>query len=1318
MVNATDGTLDSAPVTGTAPVTQDLVNDAPSAPSVSDSVALEKGSAAIGTVVATASGSTDPNVGDTVSYELADGSKTDYAIDAATGVITLTQAGADKVNAGETLAAPVVNATDGTLDSAPVTGTVPVIVDTVAPTGLLGEAEIAIDVNNNGIIDITEKAQLTDVVIELGVGVEVDDILTLTSNTGQVITPITITKEMIDAGEVVFENIEVPQNEGDILKVEATLSDIAGNIGNTSASDQALINSNAATAQDKTVSMYEDGKGFLGEDQAATNAVNGVNANLNRPSITLDAASIQERSTKAFNLFSYDDVTLTYTRIPERDYSVSINSNGSYTYQLNATKNNGSYELVLSTSLNAPTTNNIVSRQTIDVEVGYKFSTADFSTDTDLQSIVITKLPIKGTLYLNGTAIDQVDTIIGIDQAGKLIGNLLFVPNADDSNTYDSEGNLIESYGDFEFQVQDTAGNKSAEATITLDVVAVSDGAIVAYEYTPPSTSDIVAAITGTGVSNGYGVNLVTQNSGLNLNVNTSITTDFKAPSRVDYMSGVIDTTTLTTPPSSKSVVNGLIIDAFTGYKALRYDGLIYLEAGTYKFSGLSAQNQVNIDETVILNIGGKRVLENNEWRQSTDAGYKPSELVVQEAGFYTLDMYFMNFDQAGGLPDLTIQGGQFANPTQLIHGQGGVKLFTSVDSVNAKLPATVQLSGLIGSKDGLNGHYVIEQAINQGESNSWIKLSDLTSNALKVDLLDKGDDSSELLNSNIYLSDMPAGAKLRYLDASGNVVEEKTVETINDLIDITAWNRDKIEVFVPPQFSGNKIPISIIASTTDKNGNTQQGESTLIVKIVNESSLIVDKTPLVNDLLKGGSGNNTIYGGSGADTLDGGVGNDILIGGSGGDVRGGGFEYWDFSSTLWQQNGSVNSDYDSISMGARSSNGKELLNMGAWNIAGKNDYANNTTNTKFNNLQLVKPNANYLSTSKEAGAWTLDTVSAANDNLDIWQNVMTAPGESYELSFLVSTALAASSITILWDGANIARIPNGAITGNTLATNNGFSGSITVGNGVGNGIPTNMALVKINVKGDMDSSFTELRLQSDSVGSGTTGRIIAEVNLKAPVAAADGNDTLIGGYGNDLIYGQAGNDILYGDVMPGTGGSVNGSIGKDVFVFSMLKDNGSDIIKDFSIANDKLYMIDLLDAYQGSGTYGPANLHRTRYPGTEGDNNAQSTSKSDDNITIRDLISGADGNNSQHITLSANGAGDLVLSLTGLSTSKGSVTLEGIKYGVDDGKADTYGSVADLLGANGHKQILYVTTDSFNTGVDNDFTTLTNIMNTPYNII
>ena len=1265
------------------------VNGAPTAPSLSASANLERGQAAAGDAVATASGSTDPD-GDAVTYELDSASAVNYAINPTTGAITLTQAGADIVNAGGTIPAPVVNATDGTLDSAPVTGTVPGIVDTTAPTGLLGAAEIVIDANNDGIIDIEEKgtSNQTDVVIELGAGIEVGDILTLTSNTGQAIAPITITQSMITAGSVTFTGVNLSESNGGTLEVEASLSDSAGNVStDTAASDEATLNtyfSIAPVAQSKTVAMYEDGKGFTGNDPTAANAINGDNANLNRPSVTIDIAKVQQRDTKAFDIYIQENGG-TFVPLQANQYSVSVNTDGSYTYQTLNARENGTYNLVATLKGQSPT-NSIVANEVTTVEVGYKFTVADFGfTDANFDSlaaIIISGLPnplTTGKLLLNGVAVTENQPILAAD-----IGSLLFVPKADYSGK-----------PTFGFKVQDAGDISGGGAnisenvgTITIDVVAVADGPVIEYEYIPPSTTAVIAGLIGSGV------NMAIQEPSLNLNDNTSITTNFKTPSRVDYISGVMDTNTKTVP--TKQVVESLTSPSVEtlNKQARRYDGLIYLEAGTYKFNG------TGIDETVVLNVGNQRVLQNNQWNDSL--GYKSTDLTVTEAGFYTLDMYFMNDSGPGGVPNLTIAGGKFITPTQLtngqINGQGVVKLFTSVDSINEKLlPTGLELSGLKGSTDGFNGHYVIAPAINQGESNSWIKLSDLTSKALKVDLLDKNDDSSESLNSNIYLSGLPVGAKLLHRNNSGTVVEEKAVETVNDLIDITTWNRDKIEVFVPPQFSGNKLPISIIASSTDKNGDIQQAETTLIVKIVNEKSMI----------------NETIYGGSGPDTLDGGIGNDILIGGSAGDIRGGGFEYWDFSATLWQQSGTAN--YDSISMGARSLNGKQLLNMGAWNIAGKTDYATGTTNTKFNNLQLLKPTY----TSTEAGAWVLDTKSAANDNLDIWQKVLTVPGEVYELSFLVSTATAASNITILWDGANIARIPNGEMTGTALATNNGFSGSITVGNGVGNGIPTNMALVKINVKGDMDASFTELRLQSDSVGTGVNGRIIAEVNLKA--AAADGNDTLIGGYGNDLIYGQAGNDILYGDVKPENGGAVNGSIGNDVFAFSMLKDNGIDIIKDFSIANDKLYMIDVLDAYQGSGTYGlgPDGAHRTRYPGTEGDNNAQSTSKSDDNITIKDLISGA-GNNSQYITVSGStdGANNLVLSLTGRGSSKGSVTLEGIKYGMNDGKADTYGSVADLLGANGHKQILYVTTDSFNTGVDNDFTTLTNIMNTPYNII
>ncbi|MBB3105931.1 hypothetical protein FHS24_000422 [Psychrobacter luti] len=1117
---------------------------------------------------------------------------------------------------------------------------------------------------------------------------------------------------MIAAGSVTFTGVNLPENNGETLEVKASLSDSAGNIStDTAASDEATLNTNfsvAPVAQSKTVAMYEDGKGFMGSDPTAANAVNGDNANLNRPSITIDVGTLQQRDTTAFDIYIQENGG-TFVLLQPNQYSVSVNIDGSYTYQTFSARDNGTYNVVATPKGQLPT-NSIVANEITTIEVGYKFTVADFGfTDANgdgLEAVIITSLPTSGQLLLNGVAVEVNDSISATDIAG-----LLFVPNVDYS------GNPT-----FGFKVQDggdNGANISAEATITIDVVAVADGPVIEYTYQSPVTNENLGTLRGNGV------NMQIQNTDLTLDKSAKGATNFNFTdlNRIDYMPGIIDTTTKNA--GANQLLQGLTINGFNNYQARRYDGFIYLEAGTYNFSARDNAGLVSADETVLLKIGGTNVLKNNEYRTEPNANYDSMPLVVNEAGFYTLDMYFLNHSGPGGLPNLTISGGKFNN-TPLINdtaNNNGIKLFNSTAAINAeiasKLGGDYRLTNLLDSKDGRNGHYVVTK-LNQGESNNWIKLSDLSDQFITIDLLDKAGTTAETLptEKSVILSGLPVGAIIR--DGGTNSVE---ITSDTQQIDITTWPRNQLEVFVPPNYVGNKLPITISAESIDVNNNVQQSQTSIIVRIVNDSSVYTDTSTTGQANIIAGSGNNTMYGGSGADILNGGAGNDILIGGSGGDVRGGGFEYWDFSSAGWSatKNAASGDSPEWVIMqptGATKADYRKQLDMGSWQVGGKlSDYKDDPSynGVQYNKIELNRPDKRSYAGVTGAGSWILDSTADSNNQLDIWQDVKTAPGETYELTLVISRN-GESTINIMWGGAIIGQVAAGPMGLNpTVTMFNGFTATATRD---GRGTATandDIVTIKIDVVGNRDAAFTELRLQSNAKTGDDLGKAIFDVSLNAKVA--DGADTLIGGYGNDLIYGQGGNDTLYGD-FSGTGGAVDGSIGNDVFVFSMLKNNGSDIIKDFSIAHDKLYMIDLLDAFQGSGVYNATtNPHVTRYPGADNDNNPQSTSKSDDNITIKDLISGAEGNNSQYITLSANGVGDLVLSLTGRGTSKGSVTLEGIKYGVNDNNADTYGTVAELLGANGHQQILYVTTDSFNTGVDNDLTTLTNIMNTPFGV-
>jgi Ca2+-binding RTX toxin-like protein len=73
-------------------------------------------------------------------------------------------------------------------------------------------------------------------------------------------------------------------------------------------------------------------------------------------------------------------------------------------------------------------------------------------------------------------------------------------------------------------------------------------------------------------------------------------------------------------------------------------------------------------------------------------------------------------------------------------------------------------------------------------------------------------------------------------------------------------------------------------------------------------------------------------------------------------------------------------------------------------------------------------------------------------------------------------------------------------------------------------------------------------------------------------VVGGEGNDLAHGGQGNDQISGGAGNDTVSGDLGNDT---LSGGAGADRFVLAT--GHGSDVITDFAIGEDVLYLMNPL---------------------------------------------------------------------------------------------------------------------------------------------
>ena len=104
-----------------------------------------------------------------------------------------------------------------------------------------------------------------------------------------------------------------------------------------------------------------------------------------------------------------------------------------------------------------------------------------------------------------------------------------------------------------------------------------------------------------------------------------------------------------------------------------------------------------------------------------------------------------------------------------------------------------------------------------------------------------------------------------------------------------------------------------------------------------------------------------------------------------------------------------------------------------------------------------------------------------------------------------------------------------------------------------------------------------------DVIGTGANNTLTG-TDQDNYIFASDGNDTINGGAGNDVLAGGNGNDTLNGgagdDVLFGFNPTADrdiftGGAGADTFVFPHQASPGLSVIKDFDLAEDKIYFTD-----------------------------------------------------------------------------------------------------------------------------------------------
>ena len=167
------------------------------------------------------------------------------------------------------------------------------------PPPTAASVEIALDINNDGTIDGTEKggATTTDVTVGIPSDAQIGDVVTVTNNlTGSVIATYTVDGTAVAAGSTqTISGVALPAGV-QVLTITTAIQDASGNVG-PSSSDSAIVNQAPVVSANNSTLLGLVGVEALGVLDISNQAVFAMDANNNIKTVTVKYTTLLNVST-------------------------------------------------------------------------------------------------------------------------------------------------------------------------------------------------------------------------------------------------------------------------------------------------------------------------------------------------------------------------------------------------------------------------------------------------------------------------------------------------------------------------------------------------------------------------------------------------------------------------------------------------------------------------------------------------------------------------------------------------------------------------------------------------------------------------------------------------------------------------------------------------------------------------------------------------------------------------------------------------------------------------------------------------------------